>query len=151
EAMKPAYMAFEIKNISYSDNFTKAKAIVICKVRVPMPDFTEPVMIPTPSTWKLENGQWFWYVDQSQGRETPFGRMKPASEAPPGGGVLPPISSGPNIQALWNNVRVDKNVVQLRAGEESSNEVIISNKMPGSINLRLDYSKTPGLAVSLDK
>jgi hypothetical protein len=152
EANKPTYQAFEIKSITYSDNFSKAKAIVNCKMRVMIPGFSEePVMVPTPSVWKLENGQWFWYVDQSQGRETPFGRMKPATEAPAGGGVLPSLSSGPDIQALWKNVRADKNLVQLKAAEESSGEVTISSKMPGNVKLRLDYSKSPGLEVSLDR
>src|SRR5437762_142795 len=49
ETNKPGYLAYEIDSISYSDNFTKAKAIVKCKMYVPMPGFTEPLMVPTPS------------------------------------------------------------------------------------------------------
>ena len=152
EANKPAYLGFEIRSIAYSDNFTRAKAIVACKTHVPIPGFSEPVMAPIPSTWKIENGQWVWYVDQSMGRDTPFGRMKPAEGATASGGGLPAMPSGPELQAsLWKNVKADKNQVQLQAGEESSGEVTISSKMPGSISLRLDYSKMPGLDVSLDR
>jgi len=150
QANKPAYLEFEIDKILYQDNFTKAKAIVKCKTYVPIPGFNEPVMVQIPSTWKLENGLWFWYVDQSLGRETPFGVMKPANGAQ-GGGPLPAMPSAEEIKRnLWKNVQADKNQVQLRAGEESSDEVTISSKMPGSISLRLDYTKIPGFAVSLD-
>jgi hypothetical protein len=151
ESNKPVYLEFQIDKIIYSDNFTKAKAIVNCKMYVPMPGFDKtPVTVPSPSTWKIENGKWVWYVDQKLGRDTPFGRMKPGEGSTPGGG-LPSISSGPDIQTLWSSVRVDKRSVQLSASQESSDEVTILNKMPGSISLRLDYSKTPGLEIALDR
>jgi hypothetical protein len=151
QANKPSYLEFQIDKILYQDNFTKAKAVVKCKTFVPIPGFNEPVMVQIPSTWKIENGLWFWYVDQSLGRETPFGVMKPANGAA-GGGPLPAMPSAQELQAsLWKNVRADKNQVQLRAGEESSDEVTISSKMPGSISLRLDYVKMAGLEVSLDR
>ena len=152
EASKPAYLDFEIKSIAYSDNFTKAKVVVHCKTWLPIPGLTEPALAPIPSTWKLEKGQWFWYVDQSLGRETPFGIMKPGPGAKGAGGPIPAIPSLEEAQAsLWKNVRADKNQVQLRSGEESSDEVTISSKMPGSISLRLDYVKMAGLEVSLDR
>jgi hypothetical protein len=151
EANKPTYLDFHIEKIAYSDNFTKAKATVNCKMVVMIPGFTGgPVTLPIPSTWKLENGQWFWYVDQTLGRETPFGRMKPA-EPVPAGASLPSLSSGPDVQTLWKSVQADKNQVQLSASKESSDEVTISNRMPGNISLQLDYTKTPGLLVSLDR
>jgi len=152
EANKPSYLGFEIKSVAYSDNFTRAKVIVSCKTWLPIPGLTEPVMAPTPSTWKLEKGQWVWYVDQSLGRDTPFGRMKPAAGAAPSGGPLPAMPSPQELQmSLWKNVQADKSQVQLRAAKESSDEVTISSKMPGSISLRLDYAKMPGLEVSLDR
>src|SRR5438876_5075534 len=111
EANKPTYLEFQIDKITYSDDFTKAKAIVNCKMFVMMPGFTDkPMTVPSPSTWKIENGQWVWYVDQKLGRETPFGRMKPAEGAPSAGSV-PSLASGPDIQALWKSVRADKQSV----------------------------------------
>jgi len=150
ESNKPSYLEFKIDKITYSDNFTKAKAIVNCKMVVNMPGFANtPMTVPAPSTWKIENGQWVWYVDHKLGRETPFGRMKPVDGAP-SGGSLPSLASGPDIRSLWKSVRADKDSVELSAGKESG-EVIISSKMPGAISLRLDYPKTPGLEVALDR
>ena len=151
ESNKPVYLEFRIDKIDYSDDFTKAKAIVACKMIVPMPGFTDaPMTVPAPSTWKIENGQWVWYVDQKVGRETPFGRMKPAEGAPSAGSV-PSLASAPDIQALWKSVRADKSSVSLSASQASSGEVTIASKMPGSVSLRLDYAKTPGLEVALDR
>lgn len=150
EANKPSYLEFQIDKIVYSGNFTQAKAMVKCKMVVMMPGFgNDPVTMPIPSTWKIENGKWVWHVDQKLGRETPFGRMKPAGSSP--AGPLPSLSSGPDIQTLWKSVRADKSSVQLSASQDSSDEVTISNKMPGGISLRLDYTKTPGLEVTMDR
>jgi hypothetical protein len=60
------------------------------------------------------------------------------------------MASAPDIQALWKSVRADKTSVALSASQESG-EVTISSKMPGSVSLRLDYAKTPGLDVVLDR
>jgi hypothetical protein len=106
EANKPGYLAFEIGKIVYSDNFTKARAIVNCKISFPLPGFGDgPVMAPVPSTWKVEDGQWYWYVDQTVGRESPFGTLPPAAGAPaagtlPGGfpSLAAALASAPNIE-----------------------------------------------------
>jgi hypothetical protein len=151
ESNKPSYLEFQIDKITYSDDFTKAKAIVKCKMVVNIPGFPNtPMTVPAPSTWKIENGLWYWYVDQKLGYNTPFGRMKPAEGAATGGG-LPSMASAPDIQSLWKSVQADKSSVELSAGKESSGEVTISSKMPGAVTLRLDYSKTPGLEVALDR
>jgi hypothetical protein len=151
EANKPAYLAFEIGKITYSDNFTKAKAVVSCKIRFPIPGFDDaPVMAPVPSTWKVENGQWYWYVDQKAGRATPFGVMPPAAGAAPAGG-FPSLTSAPSVEMLQKSVQADKNEVQLSARKSSSDLVTISNKMPGNIWLQVDAPKTPGLEITLDR
>jgi hypothetical protein len=151
EANKPAYLAFEIGKITYSDNFTKAKAVVSCKIRFAIPGFNEaPVMAPVPSTWKVENGEWYWYVDQKAGRETPFGVMK-APDGTSSGGSFPSLASAPSVDTLWKSVQADKNEVQLSAKEPSSDLVTISNKMPGNIWLQIDAPKTPGLEIALDR
>jgi hypothetical protein len=158
ESNKPAYLAFEIGKITYSENFTRAKAIVTCKMQVPMPGFPEPIMAPIPSTWRVENGQWFWYVDQTRGRETPFGTMPPAAGNTPAGALPGGFSSlasalaaGPNIEALRKTVQADKSAVRLSAKTASSDQVTISSKLPGTVSLELDVPKAPGFAVELDR
>ena len=149
QANKPVYLSFRIDKITYSDNFTKAKAIVICKQRIAAPGFEAPMEIPTPDTWKLENGAWYWYVDLKAGRDTPFGHQNPPSGAT--AGELPALSSAPTLDTLAKSVQADKNAVQLNSKQSSSDLVTIANKMPGVVTLRLAGAAPPGLRVRLDR
>jgi hypothetical protein len=146
EASKPAYISFQIDKIIYSDSFAKAKAIVTCKMHVVVGFVDQVSMVPTPSTWKLENGQWSWYVDQKAGRDTPFGHWSPQGTSP---GVLPSMAGAPDVQSLWKNVTADKRSVRLSATESSSDQVTISSKM--AVTLQVDSPKLPGLEATLDR
>ncbi len=147
EANKPVYMSFRIDKIAYSDNFTKARAVVICKMHVNMlgmPDLVTEV--PTPSTWKVENGAWYWYVDQAAGRDTPFGHWSPKGAST---GAMPSMAGAPDVQSVQKLVQVDRKSVELSATTASSADVTISSKIP--VTLRLEALKTPGLEVTLDR
>src|SRR5438309_1089520 len=64
---KPAYLSCEVQRIDYSEKFTRAKATILCEQMIMMPGFADkPVKVPIPSTWKLEKGKWYWYVDQEK-------------------------------------------------------------------------------------
>src|SRR4051812_10671921 len=46
---KPKYLSVEILRVDYSDNFTKAKAVVLCEQRLQGPGFGNQVFkVPTP-------------------------------------------------------------------------------------------------------
>src|ERR1700722_13379133 len=139
DANKPHYFAFHIDKITYSDDFKKAKAIVMCKQRIMMPGaLTDPIDVPTPSTWKEEDGQWYWYVDQSKGFTLPFGLVeqpKTGTQTPQGPPRTLSMTSGPSIQDLRNSVSADKTAVRLSGSSESSDRVTISNKLLGNVML----------------
>src|SRR5262249_13083166 len=85
---KPNYYSFEIRRIEYSDNFTKAKVLTVCEMTILVVGFADkPVKVPIPSRWKLVDGHWYWYVDQEELKETPFGVVNPGKER--GAGSLP--------------------------------------------------------------
>ncbi|MGC8794691.1 MAG: hypothetical protein ACP5U2_15005, partial [Bryobacteraceae bacterium] len=76
-AEKPRYRGFEIVRIVYSDNFTRARVVVAVDTDFMAPGIGRiPVKAPLTSLWKLENGQWWWYVDRNAGKQTPFGPMR---------------------------------------------------------------------------
>ena len=145
---KPRYLSFEISRIDYSANFTRAKVTVVCEQNVMMLGYTGQMKVPTPSTWKLENGKWYWYVDQDALLNTPWGRMRPG--ASPGKGAPPPplanIPTSPDF--LYKLIRLDKTAVQLRAGESA--EVTIASGAPGPLELSLPAA-LPGIEAKLDK
>src|SRR5258706_6272045 len=81
EHNKPKYLSFEIRSIMYSENFTKAKATVICEQIIPLPGFAgKPMKVPGASDWKLVDGQWYWYVPLEAMRSFPFGKAAISDE-----------------------------------------------------------------------
>lgn len=148
-ANKPKYLSFEIKSISYSEGYTRAKAIVMCEQTVPFPDFGgQAIRIPTPSTFKLVDGQWYWYVDPEQLRQSPFGTFPAAVPGKPAGG--PPTIPRPEdvLKAASQQVKADKQAVSLKPG--GSDQLTITNTAPGVMSLSL-LGSIPGVEVTLDR
>jgi hypothetical protein len=158
---KPKYLSFEIGQIVYSDEFTRAKAIVLCEQTIPVPAFAgKPLKFPQPSLWKLVDGEWYWYVDQDALRQTPFGVMNPGSPAPSGArspgppfgaATPPPVPSGADVQGLLNRLqshaKADKQAVALKVGE--STQVTITNSTEGMATLSLSVN-AHGVDAKLD-
>jgi hypothetical protein len=145
---KPKYLSFEIRRIDYSDGFTKAKATVLCEQYVMIPGFTEkPVKVPVPSTWKLVDGAWYWYVDQESLRQSPFGKMTPGT-APASGPIPNAVPGAVDMKYIFTQVKADKQQVTLKPGEEE--KVVISNGAQGRMNLSL-AGAVPGVEAKLDR
>jgi hypothetical protein len=151
-ANKPAYTHCEIRNIQYSENFTKAKATMLCGMYVMVPGFTDkPLDVPLPSTWKIEDGKWVWYVSQEARHASGMGlQMKPGppvytGQSDPNTHALPQIPTTPDF--LFSLVKVDKHEVELKRGE--SVEVNIANTSPGVMNLNVE-GKIAGVEATLD-
>ena len=151
---KPKYLSFEIQHIDYSEGFTRAKAIMLCEQYVMMPGFAnKPLKVPTPSTWKLVDGQWYWYVDQNALRQTPFGVMKPGPGASSGLPVIPSEKDmasqvKKDLALIYNQVKADKPVVSLRPGEPE--QVTVTNGAHDPVTLSLTGT-LPGVDVKLDR
>jgi hypothetical protein len=142
---KPAYVSCEIQRIEYSEKFTRAKATIVCEQVIMLPGFTDkPMKVPTPSTWKLEHGKWFWYVDQTRLAQSPFGKMT----AGPGGhtGTLPAVIPD-NADFVLKLVKADKETVELKP--DTSEKVVITNGAPGNMDLSIEGA-IPGVEAALD-
>ncbi len=150
---KPKYLNFEIIKINYSDGFTKARATVACESYIMMPGFAgKAVKLAAASQWKILDGKWYWYVEESKDLVTPFGVMKAdpafAAQAPQG---MPDLTKGPTVHSLRNQIRVDKESIRFVAGREGSDEIRIKNNLPGSITLKMRHGRMDGMTVSLDR
>ena len=147
---KTKYVSFEIGRIDYSDNFTRAKATVLCEQFIMLPGFLgKPIKIPMPSTWKLVDGIWYWYVDPAALRATPFGTANPGPAQGPASATksIPAIpTTVPDF--IYKQVKADKESVALKPGE--SGHVTITNSAPGAMNISLTGS-VPGVEVMLDR
>ena len=145
-AGKPKYASFEIQDITYSDGYTRAKAIVLCEQYVPFPGFAgKPVKIPTPAYFKLIDGQWYWYVDQAVLNQSPFGPFKAGAGAQGGRATLPDPEAV--LQNASRQVIADKNALSLKPG--GSGQVTIANQAPGVMTISV-FSSLEGIAVAPD-
>jgi hypothetical protein len=104
--------------------------------------------VPTPSTWKLLDGKWYWWVDQDALRNSPWGRMTPGPFPAKGAAPPPSISAMPTAETLFKQIQLDKNSVRLKPGESA--EVTILNGAPGLTSLTLPGT-LPGVEAKLDK
>ena len=153
EMRKPRILGFEIKQIDYADNFTKATVLTTAQMFVKFAGFSsnKPMPMPVKTLWKLMDGQWYWYIDPATVNDTPFGKSNVTPTPPVPGGGLPDISQGPNPESLYKQVRADKQSVRLKSGEASSDQVTISSHLPGVITLRLQANDIPGVEIKLDR
>jgi hypothetical protein len=151
EHNKPKYLSFEIRSITYSENFTKAKATVICEQIIPLPGFAgKPMKVPGASDWKLVDGQWYWYVPLEAMRSFPFGKAAISDEqaaasaraaasgksAPAARGGMPSPDSIPtSADFIMNKMKPDKTSIDLKAG--SSATVTFRNTAPGTMTIQI--------------
>jgi hypothetical protein len=147
---KPRYLGCEISRIDYSQNFTRARATILCEQNVVMPGFGGVFKLPILSDWKLEDGMWRWFVDQNGTRDTPFGPVKltpPVDGAPAREIALPAGISLISPEFALHKVTADKNSLALKAG--GSGQLTFSNAASGA--MAVSCAKTPGFEVTPDR
>lgn len=148
---KPKFLSFEIRDVTYLENFTKAKVMVVVETYVMVPGFgNKPMKVPGQTLWKVENGQWCWYIDPDVLNTTPFGKMK-APEGATQTGAAPDLKSGPTPEALGDQVKADKVAVWLHIRMSSSEQVTIHNGMPGRVRIELRHADVRGLEIKADR
>jgi hypothetical protein len=146
--LKPKYLSFEIQKVKYNDDFTKANTVILIERILDFPGFpSQPVKVPVPSAWKLENGKWCWYVSEEARNASPFGPMKPGPPVPgggPDGGKMPIPATAADF---FSNVKPDKQSVEMKPG--SVEHVTISNGTTGMVAFDVQ-SSSAGLRPWLD-
>lgn len=145
---KPHYLKFEIRKITYLDNFTKAKVSVLCEQYFHGLGFEgKPLASPSTSTWKVVDGKWYWYVDPEELARGPFGKIANAGSKATGG-VAPPPPIPTSADYLLGKVKLDKQVLVVKPN--SRDQVTIVNGSPIGVSIVLEQ-KIPGYEISIDK
>jgi len=154
---KKQYKACEVGTITYSDNFTKARAVTSCDTKYFMMGREIPIKLPISSEWILQDGEWYWHVVPMSERttmDTPFGPVKvppvkPGEEAPPPAVAAPPARPDPAVLLgqLRKAVKVDRDSIDINPTKASTDEIHVSNSMPGSVTLTVDSGGIDGLSV----
>ncbi len=147
-ANKPRCLKFEVPRIDYTDQFTRAKATIVCTMFVNMPGFiNKPLPVPLPSHWKIVDGVWYWYLPPVS-RETPFGTMNPGQGT---ANQLPasPLPQGRELEALADKVKADRRSVAFRNAEAGAAEVVVTNTLEGNVKLSIEAPKAAGLQAEI--
>jgi len=151
EMNKTKYLKFEIRNINYSDNFTKAVVLVLAQAYVVIPGFEgKAAPLPVKSNWILANGQWCWHVDPADLKMTPFGKMNPGPY-PDAKAAGPSTTSQPaTVESVLSGIRVNKGTAQLKFKEASSDQIEIANGLSGTLSVTLNPIDVPGLRIKFN-
>lgn len=144
---RPEVQSFQIDGVELSDNNTRARVMFRIKRSVPIPGTATQIFeLKGVSTWKLENGDWYWYVDQTV-VDTPFGKMSLAKEGP--GSHTPSIPGMPDLSTLSSQVSIDKTAVSL-SKDSPIQTVSVLNSMLGPVTIEVHSAGVPGLIVEID-
>ncbi|MCS7025597.1 MAG: hypothetical protein NZV14_12425 [Bryobacteraceae bacterium] len=147
EAEKRRCRKFEIVKVSYEADFTRARVVISCETEMLLPPKgLMQVTMPLASSWRVESGQWFWFVEP-RGKESPFGLMK-AGEGPATDLQLP---KGPTPADLRKMIEVEPRELRLSPEEGLVRSLRITNHMQGVVELRLEPLNAPDLKARLDR
>ncbi|HEX4134892.1 MAG TPA: hypothetical protein VHY84_09810 [Bryobacteraceae bacterium] len=140
---------FSIQRIELLDDNTRARVTIKRKVIIQAAALGPMAFdMAAVTTWKVENGQWVWYIDRTAPLLTPFGAIAPPGAAAKGAGDRP--TSGFDPAMLMNPVTVDGTSVVLSASDPERT-VTVSNNLPGTVTLELEPPLLEGIAVELEK
>lgn len=152
---KERYVSFEIKQIDYSEKFTRAQVAAVCDRNVMMEGFAgRPLKTPVSSAWKLEHGKWYWYVDRTAPQMTPFGIIGAAMAAagvgapvdqPAQPAAVPTPAALPTVDVALHKVSANKESLVLKAGESAT--VTFSNSAQGTMSVSV-YGGPPTIEVT---
>lgn len=148
---RDSYTACEVSKINYSDNFSKAAVTTACKGEMRFRGTRMPVTMPLLSTWKVVDGEWFWYHIKQDSVVTPFGISRAFPGDAAGSTPAPAIPADPMAAAqnILKMVSIDGNAVQLKGYEASKGELHVVNNMPGNVTVTVDKLPVAGTHVQV--
>ena len=140
---------FSIQEIHLSDNNTRARVTLKGKLTLKMAQLgSQAFEMPMTTSWKMENGQWCWFIDPDLSSQTPFGRIdrSPATARKPGD--PPPVKI--DVATLMNQVTLDSTSVILDASNPIQT-ITVSNNLPGEVNLELTNPQLEGVSIEVER
>jgi hypothetical protein len=144
---KPDIKEFSVQKIELLDNNTRARVTLKQKqaVRslVGVLDFELPVI----TSWRVEGGQWFWYIDPETSTRSPFGKMDTTGSSK---GAIDPPARGVDLATLMTQVTVDRTSVTLTTASPVQT-VTVTNNLEGPLRLEMSGNHLEGISVEIEK
>jgi len=152
---KPELRNFKIGAIEYSNNFTKAKVVILGTMPVLLPmSNTREMEMPFASYWEIEKGLWCWYYNKEASRHTPFGDVKESAGAS-GSSNATSLPAPPRVDLaeIQSAVKIEKSSIDLVAGKPQTIKLV--NTLPGPVSLTIATALAPisksGFEATFDK
>jgi len=159
-ARKTRILGYEIKDLSYSDDFREAKALVACSTIVPMLG-SRPLTMPVSSDWRFVDGSWVMHLEERENplekaSDTPFGAMsfKQPTAPVPGAGVGPaPQANAPTLETLAKMFRISTDTLRFpKTGDDPvTRTVLFKNQAKGALTLERYTRDIPGIEVNVSR
>jgi hypothetical protein len=158
-AGKTPLKAFQMRDVKYSSDFTKATVNLAVKRIWSIQTQQIVVDVDMPTTWKIENGKWVWYQELAPDAwVTPMGPSNVELITRKADGTIsgmPQKLTQETVDAaakkILQQTGVDKPEIVLPADKPSTERVVFHNGAPGSIHLDLYPPPLPGLSAKLEK
>jgi hypothetical protein len=149
---KPNIQAFKIVDVQYAPDFQSAKVRLSFRTQMLFPGAAALAMdLPSSSDWKIDDGKWCWYVDQSKLLDTPFGRFNPTGKKTDGvKNEIPQLSARTSVDSLRNSVHADPARIHFDPDNPKPQTVTLKNGLPGPVSIQ-SASASPGLKVVIAK
>ncbi len=144
---------FSIQQIELLDNNSRARVTIKGKVTLRAALLgAQQFEMPLLTSWKIENGQWVWWVDPEMRGRTPFGTIKPTDTDAAKGGAIPAAPGPIDVKTLLRQVTLDSSFVTLDASHPEQT-LTFTNHLPGPITLALELTnpQPPGVSIELEK
>jgi hypothetical protein len=149
DSKKPDIKEFRITAIKYGPDFKSAQVSLFSRTQIMFIGAGVQVMdLPITSSWKIENGQWCWFIDASKRLDTPFGRLKPA----PDGAKADANALFGRVAATGapTTVQVTPARVQLDQAHPQPQIVTLKNTLPAEITIEA-VTSSPALKIEIGK
>ncbi len=141
---------YTITKVQVAEGNTAADVTIKAKVTLMVPAIGQTVHTEAAETthWKLEKGEWVYFIDTDKALVTPFGKLNPqaAADKPPVPGGL---NGRPDLASMMHAVQIEKDSVELKPGETQTLKV--SNALPGPVDLTMENFSLAGVSAKLDK
>ncbi len=135
----------QFQSVAFSDDFHSADVVVLCVLITPRMAGLD-LHVPTPSKWKLIDGQWYLLIKPVT--TTPFGPMRwddPSKS--PTTAQLP--TERPTLESIvTGSYEVTPQALTFPRDQGLvSRTVMVRNNLPGAIQVEVENPNLPGLGV----
>jgi len=152
------YFSYKIAQINFSDDFSSAKVLVVADVDLHFQGHVVRAPMPFMANWKLENGQWSWYVPihkPGEVRHTMFGDVvtpdpkdvpaeKPGDVTELGKSY---VSTEQALARFGQGPALSKAVALLTPNGKYRDEIYFGNTTKAPLKFHIDKDLPPGVTV----